>query len=444
MNSPLPVLGFVFLVVSTSKFWVEANGDCNSEAPGISAASRLRRHLLCNYDKTVRPIVNDSSTTKVHVTLFPQSIDFYDRENTLRFHAWMSLEWRDEHLNWTMKDYKDMTFVQVTSDEIWVPPISIYNSVELGADGMQTTNCLVHYMGVVVCVPMVQYLTSCVSDYRDWPFDRHNCTILLGSWTYKGEEISYRIWDPTMFSHPAVELFQFVPNSEWRLLSITSITRIDGFPEVNFTFPTISYSLIIERHSTMMQTTIITPAVLLIIVTLTVLWLHPNSPERLIAAVLNLICHLICIWDVNEQVPFNGSSTPSILYFHQSSMIIASFALFLTVFLRQLGETSIATPAWLDSTTSAILTSRTGQLILLTAFRPKASGTLGAEEVNVGSTDAKFISHNVNSGRSTGWQQLSTILDRLSFLIVFWTYVIMICVLAPKNDILSVPEIVRY
>ncbi|XP_046748854.1 neuronal acetylcholine receptor subunit beta-3-like [Diprion similis] len=440
MHPPLPALGLVLLVVCTSKFSVEAKANCNSDAPDDSDTARLRRRLLCNYDKTVRPTDNHTSTTSVLVTLFPQSIDFYDRGNILKLHAWMSLEWYDDYLSWKRADFGDLKFMPVRSDEIWMPPLSIYNSVEMGNDGIHTTNCLVHFMGAVVCVPMVQYSVSCVSNYQDWPFDRHNCTILLGSWTHKKEEINYHTMEKEIYMHPAKILFDFVPSSEWRLLSLTTDTRIDGLTESNYTFPTIMYNVIIERHSNLMQVTIIAPAVLLIIVTLTVLWLNPNYPERLIVAVLNLICHLICISDVIWQVPFNGSSTPSILFFHQSSMIAATFALLLTVVLRQLGEISASTPVWLETTTSTILESRAGQLILLTILRPKASRSLGAEEANAGSADAKVFSDNVYSEKSNVWQNLATILDRLSFIIVLFTYLIMICVLAPRNDILSVPE----
>lgn len=50
----------------------------------------------------------------------------------------------------------------------------------------------------------------------------------------------------------------------------------------------------------------------LIVMTLAVLWLNPTSSERMTLAAVDLICHLLCVIDVNWQVPFNGSSLPSI------------------------------------------------------------------------------------------------------------------------------------
>lgn len=50
----------------------------------------------------------------------------------------------------------------------------------------------------------------------------------------------------------------------------------------------------------------------LILLTLTVLWLDSRSVERTAVASVNFICHLLCIYDLHWQLPYNGINPPNI------------------------------------------------------------------------------------------------------------------------------------
>ncbi|XP_046753204.1 neuronal acetylcholine receptor subunit alpha-7-like [Diprion similis] len=432
------VLVLDLLAVYTTKFWVDAAQDyCTSNVASASATTRLKKRLLCDYDPTVPP-GNPGESTGVLLTLYPKFIDFDESSNTMVFHAWLAMMWRIRGLRWSDKD---SPLLHVASDEIWVPPIAHYNSAgkSRGPNGIPKSECLISPNGHTLCVASLKYVSNCVTDYRNWPFDRHKCTIVLASWAYKAEEIDYHAmnhWE--MF--PGISVFNFTPNAQWKLLALEHTQVEDGIAE-GYTFPTIIYTVAIARNSASMRTVILAPAILLVVLTLTVLWLDPISVERSVVAVLNLICNLICVMNLNEQVPFNGSTTPSILVFHQGSIVIASLALLLTILLRQMMKLSVSAPDWLASAASSILASRAGQLILLTTLDPKAAAAVRADEESAGLTTSSDSSIQIKSGSTNVWRHLAALLDRLAFAIVLLTYLIMIIVLTPRNDVFEVPDV---
>ncbi|XP_068991942.1 neuronal acetylcholine receptor subunit alpha-7-like [Neodiprion pinetum] len=442
MHTKLLVLGLTLFAISTTKFSVDAALDCDNKVDNAQVTLRLRQDLFCNYDPVVRPIYMDGLKSLVIISLHPRYIDFDDSTNTFTLQAWLELYWWDENLAWYSKPYaSDVTALKVSSDEIWKPPISLYNSADDGYNReniIPKTRCILNLFGHMVCRALVKFVSHCASDYRYWPFDRHNCTMFVGSWIYKEKDIRIIQDLDQTFNLTESTFYDFIPNNEWKMLSIDSASRLDGFPKFNYTFPTIVYSVIIERHSTFMQTTILAPAVLLIIVTLTVLWLDPDAIERLVLAILNLICHLICVMDVNWKVPSNGLTTPLILVFHHSSMVIASFALLMTVALRQLKEFSITAPDWVVSVSSTM--TKIGWSFPMTSLNPEAAAPLETEENGVGSETSNGSSVKFDSKSSDAWRYLATLLNRLAFAFVLLAYIIMILVLVPKDDINGVPD----
>lgn len=54
------------------------------------------------------------------------------------------------------------------------------------------------------------------------------------------------------------------------------------------------------------------PFLALIFLTLTVLWLDSRSVERVAIASVNFICHLLIMFDLHWQVPYNGVNPPNI------------------------------------------------------------------------------------------------------------------------------------
>ncbi|XP_012263313.2 neuronal acetylcholine receptor subunit alpha-5-like [Athalia rosae] len=438
------LLAFVFITLFTDpaiRFSVIASTDCAKDIESHSPTLRLRRHLFCDYDKAVRPSIHQNNATVVNLRLMPKFIEFDDHSNTLVIHAWMSMYWVDVNLKWTKDSFDAIDAIHVYSDEVWSPDISVYNSGDMGYEqsGVPRTSCILMSNGMTMCVLPVKYVTRCVADFKHWPFDRQNCTIRLGSWAHTGEEIDFHL------TGHGIEMMDYTPNREWKVLSANASKNVQKFkccPEDSF--PSVFFNLVLERYSEEMQATVIAPALLLITITMTTLWLNPTSTERMVLACFNLVCHLMVVQELYWELPWNGDAAPSIMIFHRNSMIIAGLVMLLTATLRQLKGMSIPAPIWLTSTATAILDTKAGQFILLASLDPKASASLDAEEDNAGLVQPSSPSAKINPGGPDAWHHFATLVDRLSVVAVLFTYAIMIIVLLPKNDLNNVPNLSRF
>ncbi|KAK2576812.1 hypothetical protein KPH14_005447 [Odynerus spinipes] len=392
-----------------------------------STLMKLKRHLFCDYDMSVRPTTNHQTATNVTVKLMPKLLEFDDWTSTMTLHSWMNLNWKDEHLTWNPSDFDGIDRLHIRSDEIWVPDLSVYNSgdMSLEQNGVPSTNCLLFSTGTITCIPAVKYVTRCTTDFTYWPYDKHECRIRFGAWAHTGEEINFQL------IKKGYHMDGYANNTEWNfkiLSAVRIVKKFDCCP--NETFPILIYAFAVERQPGLMHTAFVTPAIAMALLTLTVLWLDSRSTERMAMASMNFICHLLCIFDLHWQLPPNGVNPPNILLFYRDSLALAAFALILTALLRKLQNMSIDAPSWVSNTTTFVLNNRAGRFLILSDDESKASttGILSNE------TDENSDLPKANDGRKeSSWRHFAAIVEWMSFLGVVLTYVIILTTLVPPD-----------
>ncbi|KAI4493718.1 PREDICTED: neuronal acetylcholine receptor subunit alpha-2-like [Polistes canadensis] len=424
---------FGFFIISLLE-WTNAIKLPSIITPGCkpientSMMMKLKRHLFCEYDSTVRPTTNQQEVTNVTLELVPRFLEFNDWSSAMTLHSWMALNWKDEHLTWNPSNFDGITSLHISSDEIWVPDLSVYNSgdMSLEQNGVPSTKCLLINTGSVMCIPALSYVTKCITDFTFWPYDKHVCRIRFGSWSHTGEEINFH------FDKKGYEMDGYVNNTEWSL-KISSATKtvkkFDCCP--NDTFPVLIYTFLVERQSGLVHVTVVTPAITMVVLTLTVLWLDSRSTERIAMAAINFICHFLCLFDLHWQVPHNGENVPHILLFYRDSLALAAFALILTALLRKLQNMNMETPSWVSSTITFVLNNRAGRFLILTDDESKTSTTgILANETEENSDLTK-----VSDGKKeSSWRQFAAIVEWLSFIAVVLTYLISFTILVPSNQ----------
>lgn len=77
----------------------------------------------------------------------------------------------------------------------------------------------------------------------------------------------------------------------------------------------------------------------IIFLTITVLWLDSRSVERVAMASVNFICHLLCIFDLQWQSPYNGVNPPNISEYQNRKNIIIKDKKYLTLNLKDISVT---------------------------------------------------------------------------------------------------------
>ncbi|XP_012521970.1 neuronal acetylcholine receptor subunit alpha-2 [Monomorium pharaonis] len=386
---------------------------------------RLKKSLFCEYDSTVRPN-HHKVATNVTLRLMPKMMEFAG-EGVLTLHSWMSYSWTDTFLTWTPSDYDTITYIHVKAYSIWIPDLYVYNSGDMASneyDTIYNTECLLFNTGSVNCVLPVKYLSKCNPDYTYWPHDQHKCNITIGSWSHTGEEIDISL------DENGIEMDGYENNTAWDFKFINAEKTVKKYKCCpNDTFPRVDYTFLLTRHHDINHRSYITPAIALIFLTLTVLWLDSRSVERVAIASVNLICHLLCMFDLHWQLPYNGVNPPNILLFYRDSLALATFALILTVFLRKLQNMSMEMPSWMSSTTTFILSNRAGQFLILNDEESKiASG----DSVTENSSD---LPKSEIKMKESSWRHFSAIIEWLSFFCVIITYIIILIILLPSGAI---------
>ncbi|XP_032671797.1 neuronal acetylcholine receptor subunit alpha-3-like [Odontomachus brunneus] len=383
---------------------------------------RLKKDLFCAYDTNVRP--NQYKTaTNVTVKLMPKLMEFMGDQGIFTLHSWMAIYWTDFHLTWIPRDYDGVNFIHVKTYEIWVPDISVYNSGDMSHDQneLPVTECVVFSSGSVTCVPAVKYISKCSPDFTYWPYDKHKCRITLGSWSYTGEEIDFNLVGN------GVHMNSYDNNSMWDMKFIDAVKQVKKYKCCpNDTFPKIVYTFELTRHYGFKHAHVITPAISLMLLTITIFWLDSRSVERMAVASVNLICHLLCIFDLHWQLPYNGINPPNIMLFYRESLALTTFALILTALLRKLQYMSMEAPTWILSTTSFVLNNKVGRLLFQNNEESKMSEGAVIEE----NSD---IPRSGMQTKESSWRHLAAIIEWLSFFCVILTYLTILIMLMPTG-----------
>ncbi|KAL6255302.1 hypothetical protein P5V15_013642 [Pogonomyrmex californicus] len=412
-----PVLLFILNIMCID---VTANNRQTCSLENKSTMVKLKRNLLCEYDSDVRPVQNNNNKTRVDFHLKPYFFEYTQESESFELHTWVAMSWNDSHLTWDPEQYDNIKWLPVEGYQIWIPDILMHNE-KIGESLFSYQHkCWVSKQGTVKWLMAAKYVSYCVSDNTWWPYNIMNCTIQFGSWSHSGDEIELNLYQN-------VSLQQTVEskNVEWDLLNLY-VTRWEDRYKFNSgsTTKMLSYHFILRRHWGIIRIVYLTPPIVLMVITLTTLWLESKSFERMILANINFICHLLAIQDMHWEIPKSGFNTPKMLFFYESSLGIAAFALILTSILRQLQELTTEPPMWISTGTTSILHSRIGRILLVSILDPTATA-----KIEVDADDNTDLVQS-NSKKSP-WRYVVVLIGWLAFLSTLLAYIMLLCTCFP-------------
>ncbi|XP_014227156.1 acetylcholine receptor subunit beta-like [Trichogramma pretiosum] len=444
---------YVLIVVATTSMCLrDSLVDCHDaptasmckELQGKTTEQRLRTYLFCDYDPDLKPELagQQKNVTKVIFQLSPKILEFDDYSNTLTLHCVMILNWTDPHLTWDPKDFDGEKVIQISSSEIWTPDLTLENPGDHGSDWsvMPEAGCKLSYQGRILCIPSLTLTTHCEADYANYPYDRHECSFQFFSYAYdsqvtlelgsRGRKIN---WD------------ELEKNSQWEVLNmnmkyVMTVAKVNA-DDVEYEYK--NYLMVtIQRRSAGAHVAYLAPAVILMVMTMSVLWLDCRSTERMAMACLTLVSHLLCIQDLFYNIPRNGETSPKLLKFYESSLMLVAFALALTVSMRKLGHCRATTPLWLDRAVKGAIRSRTGRIFLLAILDPKAI-TLFADSADDDRYDLvqaeaqtpvalDDANNKLDNELDSTWSLLTVLISWIAFVAVAFVYLVMLAVYMPS------------
>ncbi|XP_033029723.1 neuronal acetylcholine receptor subunit beta-3 [Lacerta agilis] len=328
MGVPAFIIASLLLCTNSSAFTVSSSFAENEDA--------LLRHLFQGYQKWIRPVKHSNDTIKVYFGLkISQLVDVDEKNQLMTTNVWLKQEWIDQKLCWNPEDYGGITAIRVPSESLWLPDIVLFENADGRFEGSLMTKAIVKYNGIVVWTPPASYKSSCTMDVTFFPFDRQNCSMKFGSWTYDGNMVDLILVDEN------VDRTDFFDNGEWEILNAKGMkgNRRDGL----YSYPFITYSFVLRRLPLFYTLFLIIPCLGLSFLTVLVFYLPSDEGEKLSLSTSVLVSLTVFLLVIEEIIPSSSKVIPLIGEYLLFIMIFVTLSIIVTVFVINVHHRSSAT-----------------------------------------------------------------------------------------------------
>ena len=205
------------------------------------------------------------------------------------------------------------------------------------------TKAKVYSTGRIVWEPPAIYKSYCPIDVEFFPFDRQECFMKFGSWTYDMEQIDLQhICDEKAITYiigdteekvidRGVDLKDFYFNVEWDILNVTATWREKSFPCCDISYPYILFNITLRRRPLFYSLSLIMPCLSISGLTVLVFYLPSDSGEKItlsISILLALTVFFLLLSDINPPTSFVIPLIGKYLLF---TMILVTLSIFLAV-----------------------------------------------------------------------------------------------------------------
>lgn len=236
--------------------------------------------------------------------------------------AFIRQKWKNEKLSWDPKKYGGIKRINIWPKKTWLPDIYAYYDVEAQfkyngmLDTLKTNIILSHDGSHFWLAPIVLNL-GCGMNVADFPFDTQKCVLLFGSFTHDKSKLNLISED--------VDLDTYSESSEWHFKSMNHTRHQTLYPGSTVEFADVRYTVIIDRKPLYYFLSVLSPTVVLAILTLLVFVQPVTGSER---AVFFITLLLAMSWFVTSQVdylPTSSEGVPLSQVFLAASLLIMMF-----------------------------------------------------------------------------------------------------------------------
>ena len=137
---------------------------------------------------------------------------------------------------------------------------------------------VVNNKGEVMWIPPAIYKSTCEIDITHFPFDKQQCNMKFGSWTYDGFKLDLDFYD----EKSSVDLTDYVKSNEWTIIDAPARRNVKRYPCCIEPYPDLTFTILIKRQPAFYNYILILPCVLLSSLTLVLFWLPPESPAKMV------------------------------------------------------------------------------------------------------------------------------------------------------------------
>lgn len=317
-----------------------------------------------SYNKLIPPST-DLSAIEVNLTFsLLQVIDFNEVAGTLEIVGFLHLEWQDELIDDSLNevDHGSLTTFLIPADMIWKPPISIFNTVKAIKPISDSTYKARVQMGNTSCVtndystgtitttqtkgtpkifwnPGINSKTACQIDVTNYPFDSQECTVKFITMGHPRTEVKFNV------NNPVVNLTNYHENSEWTLDG----SSIEEEEINNGSF--VIMKLQFTRRPLYIIVNLVTPILILAIMSTLVFFLPVNSGERIGYSVTAFLTFAVYLTMISDNLPKTSDPMSILCYFLLCMVAISAGTALVTIFTLRIfhKDEKLPVPNWLSN-----------------------------------------------------------------------------------------------
>ena len=306
--------------------------------------TRLLDDLLTGYDSRVKPDgVNNETFHLYFDSGLLQIIDVDEKNQVFYGLYWQLQRWLDTELSWNPLNYSNIAEVYLTDDKIWQPNIGLFNEVDTAVSllSAQTTRLSVHYSGFVTRHRLVNYVSSCSMNLRQFPFDTQNCTLTFRSYQYYAHQMNISTILP--FSQDSL----YFKDSEFNVKDIEKIRTVAGHSSQAVVI--LHYHIILERRPLFFMLNLMLPCSLITLIAMLSFCVTPDSGEKVGLGVTVLLSLSVFLLIISDQMP-PSSEVPLIFIYFFGTVVLVTLSTALSVLVLSIHHTSDQSkevPGWL-------------------------------------------------------------------------------------------------
>ncbi|XP_035666373.1 neuronal acetylcholine receptor subunit beta-2-like isoform X1 [Branchiostoma floridae] len=291
------------------------------------------------YNPTIRPAKSPDEVITVHFYLsISQLISLNEKEETMKTNVWLGQSWYDHRLAWNSAEYDNLTVIRVPAEAVWNPNIVLFNNKDGQYEVALYTKVLVYEDGKVEWLPPAIFQSNCAIDVRQFPFDRQNCSMKFGSWTYSPEELDI------VLDYDTATTDDFKESGEWNILK-SPCRKVANEKEVS-----VFFDFIIQRKPLFYIINLIIPCILTSSLSILVFYLPSDCGEKIglnMAVLLAMTVFLLLIADI---IPSTSLDVPLIGKYLIFTMTFVTMTTVATVMILNVHHRTASThemPGWI-------------------------------------------------------------------------------------------------
>lgn len=296
---------------------------------------RLYDDLLSNYNRLIRPVINNTETLTVWLGLkLSQLIEMNLKNQVMTTNVWVEQKWFDYKLQWDPEEYGGIEMLYVPSENIWLPDIVLYNNADGNYEVTLMTKATLKYTGEVSWKPPAIYKSSCEINVEYFPFDEQSCIMKFGSWTYNGAQVDLKHMKQESGSNLVeigIDLREFYLSVEWDILEVPAARNEEYYPCCEEPYSDITFNITMRRKTLFYTVNLIIPCVGITFLTVLVFYLPSDSGEKVSLCSSILLSLTVFFLLLAEIIPPTSLAIPLLGKYLLFTMILVTLSIWITV-----------------------------------------------------------------------------------------------------------------